>query len=223
MRDIIKVCKKRLSLAILVVFLSFGSGYYATTLPAKLELTRLQQTKETVVEIRTKKARGSGVIVSEGGLIITNRHVIGDNKQVEVIHKTISYMGEVIWLHPKTDLAAIWIVAKKPFPYARLADYSDYTHGDRVNAIGNPLGISLFVSEGIISKFSRLKDGTTVIWHDSVILEGSSGGGLFDMKGRLIGINTWRIKQQKHDTGIGVAISGKDYNYVIEKLKLIYG
>jgi S1-C subfamily serine protease len=223
MRDIIRRTRVRLSIAIVAVALGFGVTTCTLIPVSHVKLNAVQKLKQTIVEVRTDTGRGSGVIVSEGGLILTNKHVISGGKYVDVYSPAKAYDAIVVYVHPYRDLAILWIHDENDLPAAKIAKYNEYAHGDEVFAIGNPLGITKFVSRGIVSKFSQ-KARTTWVWHDAVILEGSSGGGLFS-DGKLIGINTLRVKQMPghHYTGINLAIASRDFLQLVEKFKKIYG
>jgi S1-C subfamily serine protease len=224
MRNIINSYKKRLVVVILVGALALGAITCAPmTLDSSIQLNEIQQLKRSIAFIRTHNSSGSGVVVSEGGLVLTNRHVIEGAKHLTVTINLKEYTPIVLYVHPVRDLALLWVHDDRALPSVAIANYKTYAHGDTVHAIGNPLGISKFVSRGIVSKFSR-RQGTTWVWHDAVILEGSSGGGLFS-KGKLIGINTLRLKQNPggHDTGIGLAIASRDFITLVNRFKKIYG
>jgi hypothetical protein len=135
-------------------------------------------------------ASGSGVIISDEGLIITNYHVIDHAFSAQVIlsDDTKFSVEKIIGYNKDYDMAVIKINAKG-LKHATIGDSSKAVVGDYVMAIGNPAGYRNTVSEGIISGI-RNEDGCDKIQITAPITHGSSGGGLFNTKGELIGITS---------------------------------
>ena len=165
---------------------------------------------------------GSGVLVSAEGHVITNAHVITDqrtgNPVEEVIVKLATdqeFLAEIIGFDRSTDVAVLKIEAEEELPFVTLANSDLLQVGDVVFAAGNPLGIGLTVTMGIVSATKRTEldvfrgqQGAyeNFIQTDASINQGNSGGALLDTKGRLIGINTAIISQTGASIGIGLAI-----------------
>ncbi|QYM78347.1 Do family serine endopeptidase [Horticoccus luteus] len=157
---------------------------------------------------------GSGVIVSAGGYILTNNHVVADADELKVLLPDgREFIAKVIGTDPKTDIAVIKIdVADLPF--VTLADSDKLRVGDIVFAVGNPLDVGQTVTMGIISAKGRTKLGLlqdvagyeSFIQTDAAINPGNSGGALIDAKGRLIGINSAIFSNTHTNIGIGFAI-----------------
>lgn len=169
-------------------------------------------------------SQGSGVIISEDGYIITNNHVIENSSSVEVVlsaNETIS--AEIIGADSKTDLAIIKI-DKEDLPYATLADSSQLVIGQEVIAIGNPLGLGISVSNGIISALQKEVYINNVymdlIQTNAAVNEGNSGGGLFDLNGNLIGIVNAKTSSSLSSNveGMGYAIPSNTIIKVMEDL-----
>jgi serine protease Do len=169
---------------------------------------------------------GSGVIADPSGIIVTNRHVI-DNAysiQVQLYDGTIA-RGQLLGKGlGGIDLAVVKIDVGRPLPTAAIGDSDKVRIGDRVLAVGNPLGLSGSVTSGIVSAKGRDLRQTSVgefIQTDAAINHGNSGGPLFNMRGEVIGINN----QIYSDTsgggsiGIGFAIPVNDARYVLEQVK----
>lgn len=141
---------------------------------------------------------GSGVIYSADGYIVTNYHVVGnDTKTIKVIlYDGSTYEGQFICGDESADISIIKI-SKNDCQAAKIADSSTLRLGENVVAIGNPLGYGLTVTEGIISAKSRTitVENTTMILMQTTaaINSGNSGGGLFNMKGELVGITNAKI------------------------------
>lgn len=183
---------------------------------------------------RKATALGSGFIIDPSGLIVTNNHVIADADEITVIlhdaDKT-ELKAKLIGRDPRSDLALLKVDAKGPLPYVEWADSSKARTGDWVVAIGNPFGLSSSVTTGIISTIARnistqmrnggggadIVDG--YIQTDAAINLGNSGGPLFDMNGKVVGVNTAILSPSGTNIGIGFAIPSEIVKPVIEQLK----
>ena len=170
------------------------------------------------------ESQGSGVIISDDGYIITNNHVIENSSSVEVTlstNETIS--AKVIGADAKTDLAILKI-EKTDLPYATLADSSQLVLGQEVIAIGNPLGLGISVSNGIISALQKEVYINNVymdlIQTNAAVNEGNSGGGLFDLQGNLVGIVNAKTSSSLSSNveGMGYAIPSNTIIKVMEDL-----
>jgi serine protease Do len=151
---------------------------------------------------------GSGVIIDRKGFIVTNHHVVGDAKKVEVgLYDKTTFIGEVVGKDPDTDLALVKIDAGRDLPSATLGDSSQIRVGQWAMAIGDPFGLDRTVTVGVISALGRenmnLSQYEDFIQTDASINPGNSGGPLFNIRGEVIGMNTAMIKFAK---GIGFAI-----------------
>jgi S1-C subfamily serine protease len=140
--------------------------------------------------IRNVPAGGSGFLVSDDGLIVTNHHVVADALSAEVTLKDGRRFDQVTVevSDPKHDLALLR-VSGKGLPRLPLAGTDKVTPGARAIAIGSPLGLEFSVTDGIISN-TRSISGTTFLQMQTDVAPGSSGGPLFDDRGRVIGVNT---------------------------------
>ena len=182
----------------------------------------------------TTAGAGSGVIYTRDGYIITNYHVVGANtKTISVIlHDGSVYEGRYIYGDEYVDLAVIKI-EKNDCDFATIGDFSQMQIGDEVLAIGNPLGYGLSVTNGIISALERqvtIENTTmTLLQTSAAINSGNSGGGLFNMKGELIGIVNAKVGGTSVE-GMGFAIPSttvvkslndlKEYGYITGKARL---
>ncbi len=151
---------------------------------------------------------GSGVIIDPKGLVLTNNHVVADAKEVRV--KTadgVEHRAAVKGTDPPTDLAVIQLLdVKERLPAARLGNSDALRVGDYVIAIGNPFGLDLTVTSGIISAKARtigVGPYDEFLQTDAAINPGNSGGPLFDLKGEVVGINTAITSSGQ---GIGFAV-----------------
>ncbi|VAW99256.1 HtrA protease/chaperone protein [hydrothermal vent metagenome] len=159
---------------------------------------------------RLEKSLGSGVIVSQDGIILTNYHVIKNANKIEVaIHDGQVALASIIGVDPDTDLA----VLKVPLNNLSNIQFANSIYsrvGDIVLAIGNPFGVGQTVTSGIISGTGRNMLGINTfedfIQTDAAINPGNSGGALINPAGELVGINTAIISRSGGSQGIGLAI-----------------
>ncbi len=166
---------------------------------------------------------GSGVIISKDGYIITNNHVVANADTINVRLSSIDeFEAQIIGRDPKTDLALIKIEPKKSLPAAKFGNSDKLRVGDWVMAIGNPFGFEQTVTAGIVSGKGRsLGSGPyeNFIQTDASINPGNSGGPLFDMSGRMVGINTAIYSRNGGNIGIGFAIPINMAQNVINQIK----
>ena len=153
-------------------------------------------------------ALGSGFVIDNKGLILTNNHVVEKATEIKVkLEKGKEYTAKVLGRDPKTDLALIKVKPDGDFPKPLPLGDSDTTRvGDWVMAVGNPFGLGETVTVGIISARGRIIGAgpyDDFIQTDAAINPGNSGGPLFNMKGEVVGINTAIVAQGQ---GIGFAI-----------------
>lgn len=167
---------------------------------------------------------GSGFIISEDGYILTNHHVIQDSDNISVYVNEVEYKAELIGADKYQDIALLKITPQSKLQALSLTDINNYKIGDKIITIGNPYGLGLSVSSGIISATSRNIEGVgldNLIQIDAPISKGNSGGPLFDCNGNLIGINTllYFDGQNKYGNGVGLAIPVNTILNVVNKLK----
>jgi hypothetical protein len=153
-----------------------------------------------IVRIESGEAKvGTGFILSSDGLIATNLHVIEGESSIHVkLYKDpTEYPATVIvGVDKGHDLALLRITPKKPLPVLRLGDSSAVSAGDRIYAIGNPLGVFDYsITDGLISQVRPLSPELTILQISAAISQGSSGGPLFNQFGEVIGVTTAIITQ----------------------------
>jgi len=156
------------------------------------------------------EGQGSGVIIDEKGLILTNNHVIDGATQVQVSLKDgRTFIGEVVGSDEATDIAVIRVDARN-LPAAELGDSESLKVGQFVLAIGNALGLpgGPTVSLGVLSAMGRPLPGADLIFEgllqtDAAVNPGNSGGPLADLEGRVVGINSAMVPFAQ---GVGFAI-----------------
>jgi len=165
---------------------------------------------------------GSGVIVSEQGLILTNNHVVSTADEIEVaLADGRKLTAKVVGTDPETDLAVLKVEAEK-LPAITFSNYEKLSVGDVVLAIGNPFGVGQTVTQGIVSALGRNHLGINTfenfIQTDASINPGNSGGALIDTSGNLVGINSAIYSRSGGSMGIGFAIPGSLAKQVMEQI-----
>lgn len=162
-----------------------------------------------VIGNREEVSLGSGFIVSDDGVILTNRHVVGDAATVDVkLTDKRQFTGRVIGSDPVSDVAVIRIDARN-LPVVATGDPARTEVGDWVMAIGSPYGFANTVTQGIVSAKSRSLPGERAIpfiQTDVPINPGNSGGPLFDLDGRVIAINSMIFSKTGGYQGLAFAI-----------------
>jgi Do/DeqQ family serine protease len=161
---------------------------------------------------QVQRSLGSGVILDQAGLIVTNHHVIEGASEVKVaLADKREFEADIILKDTRADLAVLRLKdARESFPALELGNSDEVQVGDVVLAIGDPFGVGQTVTHGIVSALARTQVGITdyqfFIQTDAAINPGNSGGALVDLNGRLIGINTAIFSRSGGSQGIGFAI-----------------
>lgn len=175
-------------------------------------------------ENQPESSLGSGVIVSEKGLILTNNHVVASADEIEVaLADGRKLSAQVVGTDPDTDLAVLQVDAKK-LPAITFAAADKLSVGDVVLAIGNPFGVGQTVTQGIVSALGRNHLGINTyenfIQTDASINPGNSGGALIDAEGNLVGVNSAIYSRNGGSMGIGFAIPASIARQVMEQIAL---
>lgn len=186
------------------------------------------ETEETPEAFESKKLipLGSGFIIDKTGYIVTNYHVVAEasNKVAVKLMDGTELKAKVIGHDRKTDLALIKVNHNKPLPYVEFGDSDKSRVGDWVIAIGNPFGIGITVTSGIISANGRdiASEGIVdnFIQTDAAINRGNSGGPMFNMQGKVIGVNTAILSTMSGgNIGIGFSTPSSLAKDIIKQLK----
>jgi Do/DeqQ family serine protease len=173
---------------------------------------------------RKAMSKGSGVIVTASGRILTNAHVVKDADDIKVtLHDGNDYDAKVVGVDPKADLAVIQLKGNVPtLKPLTFGDSSSLRLGDVVLAIGDPFGVGKSVTMGIVSAKGRggmgIEEYEDFIQTDAAINPGNSGGALVNLKGELIGINTAIASKSGGYAGIGFAIPTNMARPIMEML-----
>ncbi len=165
---------------------------------------------------------GSGFVIDSSGMIVTNYHVVEGAFDIAVTLFDGSVVpGAMMYASRLADLAVLRVQPDHPLTPVRWGDSSTLHVGDPVFAIGNPLGIGTSVSAGIISGLNRnVQDSPydDYIQTDAAINHGNSGGPLFDMEGRVVGVDTALVSPTEASAGLGLAIPADTVRFVIDRL-----
>ena len=169
------------------------------------------------------EARGSGFIVDANGTIVTNNHVVKNEKSVTVtLSDGTQLPAHVVGTDPRSDLAVLKIDAGHKLPYIQLGDSGAVEPGQWVVAMGNPFGLGGTVTAGIVSARGRdIGDGPydQFLQIDAPINQGNSGGPLFTQDGKVVGVNTAILSPSGGSIGIGFAIPSDTVKTVIAQLE----
>ena len=172
---------------------------------------------------RISKSLGSGFVIDADGHIVTNNHVIENSDLIEVVFPNgDTYDARILGRDPSTDLALLKIEAGGDLPSVEWGDSDSASVGDWVMAIGNPFGYGGSVTAGIVSARNRqINHGAydDFIQTDVAINRGNSGGPLFDMGGRVIGVNTAILSPTGGSVGISFSIPSDLAQSVISQLR----
>ena len=180
-------------------------------------------------ERRMPQGVGSGVIISDDGYIVTNNHVVMDQQGEDADEVLVQLTdgreleATIVGRDPLTDVAILKVDATE-LPAIQIADSDNIEVGDVVFAIGNPLGVGLTVTQGIVSATQRQigiygENGyESFIQTDASINPGNSGGALIDSMGRLIGVNSAILSQSGGNIGIGFAIPSNLASNIVTQL-----
>lgn len=167
---------------------------------------------------------GSGVIFDKKGYIVTNNHVVGNNRQVNVaLSDSQVVTGKVIGTDSVTDLAVVKIPGSDKLPVAEFGNSDSLQPGETAVAIGNPLGLEFrgTVTVGVISALNRTLDDVEqqikLIQTDAAINPGNSGGALCTADGKVIGINSAKIAKAGVE-GMGFAIPINQVKVIVSQL-----
>lgn len=169
---------------------------------------------EGVVQVRTPGGLGSGFLINEEGFLITNFHVIEGETEISVevywqiggqLERKTYKNVKIVAMNKFKDLALLKIEEEDvpDFKFVRLAQPDGLAVGERVFAIGSPLGLERTVTEGIVSTKTRAIEGELYLQTTAQINPGNSGGPLFNLKGEVVGVTNMKMTSGE---GLGFAI-----------------
>ncbi len=171
-----------------------------------------------VIQIATPYSTGTGFYLSDYDLIVTNEHIVRDNKEVVINGEGWSrQVCPVVFMDPVYDLAFLRAPSKTDLPNIGLEKDIEVKKDDPIVAIGYPLGRDFITKEGLISNTTYERGGIQFLEHDAALNPGNSGGPLINPQGNLLGVNTFLIKDGKN---IGFTLPVK---YLLENLEKFQG
>ncbi len=202
---------------LLVIFITFSGTWYFISNDKNKLVSASEKSIPSVVTVISNQNKtfsnnrngiGSGVIFSEDGYIVTNLHIISGDEIYIKLEDGNNFPASIIGVDQNTDIAVLKIKPDEKLKPINFADSDELKTGDEVLAIGNPYGIGISVSNGIISATGRDYGNPylQLIQTDAAINPGNSGGALINTNGNLIGINSKIFSRTGAYQGIGFAI-----------------
>jgi serine protease Do len=203
------------------------TGIYSSATRSTPERTvreLVNQLGEAVVQVRTPSGLGSGFIINEDGFLMTNFHVIEGETQIsiEVYHQKDGQLERksyrdvrIVAMNKFADLALLKIEDKDAprFKYVPIGSSDALAVGEKVFAIGSPLGLERTVTEGILSTKTRQMAGELYLQTTTQINPGNSGGPLFNLNGEVVGVTNMKIT---FGEGLGFAIPAESVRYFLD-------
>ncbi len=167
----------------------------------------IEKYRNVVIQIATPYSKGTGFYLKDYDLIVTNQHVVSGNREVVIDGAVINrQMVAVIYVDQKHDLAFLESPKETMESGISLGLEKKMKNGDRILAIGHPFGLKYTSTQGIISNTMHELHNVNYYQHDAALNPGNSGGPLLDMDGRIVGVNTFVIRNGEN-TGFSLPIS----------------
>lgn len=167
----------------------------------------IDQFRGVIIQIATPYSTGTGFYLRDADLIVTNDHVVQDNRKVVIDgHLIEKQLVRVIFSDPKHDLAFLEAPKQTNLPEVELGTAKNLSEGDQVIAIGHPFGFKYTSTQGIISNVSHEINDINYYLIDAALNPGNSGGPLLDRQGDVIGVNTFIVKDG-NNIGFSLPIS----------------
>lgn len=175
--------------------------------------------KDVVIQIATPYSVGTGFCLADHGIIITNNHVVQGNREVVIEGRAIPRcVTEVIYTDEKHDLAFLQLHENSNIPNITLYTEEEINEGEDVIAIGHPFGLKYTATQGIVSNATHYHNDLNYYLHDAAINPGNSGGPLLNHEGKVIGVNTFIIKDGQN---MGFSLPSSYLNTTIKKFLLL--
>ncbi len=170
----------------------------------------------SVVSVITDAGQGSGAIISSNGYVVTNFHVIEDARRASVLtYEGKNYPIQLAGYSIENDIALLKIISNETFDYLSFSNSDTLRAGQKIVALGNPLGLSFTATEGIISSPNRYVNNNYFIQTDVTINPGNSGGPLINSQGEIVGIANFKVSGYE---GLGFAIPSNRVEETVEKI-----
>ncbi|MCC6726534.1 MAG: trypsin-like peptidase domain-containing protein [Saprospiraceae bacterium] len=156
----------------------------------------IEQYRKIVIQIATPYSTGTGFLLRDANVVVTNFHVIQDNREVVIEGALLPrQLAQVVFTDPKHDLAFLAVPLCPDAPLAVLGNERDAAVGDVIVAIGHPFGLKYSATQGIVSGRETLQADLPYIQHDAALNPGNSGGPLVNDEGEVVGVNTFIISE----------------------------
>ena len=196
----------------------------ATPAVVNISTWKLRQPTKPGETARRVKTYGSGFIIDSSGIIVTNKHVIDGALEIKVLFNDGDRVpARLVAVAAMLDLAVLKVDVDHPLPVLKWGNSEALQVGDAVLAIGNPLGLGISVSAGIVSALNRDIQDTpfdNYIQTDAAINHGNSGGPLVDLNGEVVGVDTalYNPDEAGGFIGIGLAIPAETAQFIVTRL-----
>jgi S1-C subfamily serine protease len=196
-----------------------AAGNSKVEMRAELPMEDLvEKSKPAVVSLAASGRLGSGFLVSDTGLIVTNAHVVrGSISATASLSTGQKLEAKVIYIDPEVDIALVKVEGSG-FPHLALTDTENVRQGQTVLAIGSPLGLSFSATKGIVSGVRNLEPAEHGTWiqTDAAINPGNSGGPLINTYGEVVGVNTLKMVENNAQN-IGFALSSSNILTLLQR------
>lgn len=170
--------------------------------------------EDIIVQIATPYSTGTGFYLHNHNIIVTNEHVVRDNRMVVVAGKSFEkQLVPVLYLDSSIDIAFIAPPSGHDMQIAELEESDTQRDGDKVLAVGHPFGLKYSATQGIVSSMYQNESGISYLQHDAALNLGNSGGPLINTSGKVIGVNTFIIE---NGNNIGFALPA---SYLIKTIR----
>jgi serine protease Do len=156
----------------------------------------IEKYKDVVIQIATPYSTGTGFYLKEHNLIITNEHVVRENREAVIDGQGFDkQITKILYVDQRYDLAFLEASEfMKSLPSIELSEMKEIPEGEAVIAVGHPFGLKYTATQGIISNTNHVQNDLKYIQHDAALNPGNSGGPLINANGNVIGVNTFIIR-----------------------------
>lgn len=167
-----------------------------------------QEVTKAVVRVGTSQGSGSGFYLKDRNIVVTNHHVVGNNRTVSLeTQDKHRFPAQVIFVNPVDDIAFLSPGEEMDAPQLQLAPGATLQNSQRVSVLGFPYGMPFTVTEGIVSSPNQIMNGRKYIQTDAAVNPGNSGGPLVNDTGQVVGITTSKFQNADN---VGFAIPADD-------------
>ncbi len=181
------------------------------------KVPQIELIKKCLVEIATPYNTGTGFYVKSYDVIVTNEHVIRDNREVVIKGKSFEkQIAQVVFIDERADIALVRPPDVHNMPEIVLRTENAAVQGETIFALGHPYGLKLATTHGVISSIEQKERGITLIQHDAALNPGNSGGPLVDRDGHVIGLNSFVLVKGEN---MGFALPIAEVHHAMQAAK----